>query len=133
MLFRSEAYLNASESAAKLYESGRTEMQTIALNHYNTLRKYRIASKRFVNYETNNAQELVEEIRTERRRELCFENHRWFDLRRYGMPKIIHTWYTSEGELEEYILEENDPGYTLLIPATAFEYNNLLVQNPKRN
>ena len=30
-------------------------------------------------------EELVNEIRNERRRELCFEGHRWFDLRRYSV------------------------------------------------
>ena len=29
-------------------------------------------------------EELVDEIRNERRKELCLEGHRWFDLRRYA-------------------------------------------------
>ena len=51
-------------------------------------------------------EQLVSFIRDERRRELCFENHRWFDLRRYGMEEIKHTWYDTSGEPIEYILEK---------------------------
>ena len=35
---------------------------------------------------------LLEEIREERRLELCFDEVRWFDLRRYGMPSISHLY-----------------------------------------
>ena len=35
---------------------------------------------------------LITQIREERRKELCYEGQRWFDLRRYGMPSIQHKW-----------------------------------------
>ena len=56
---------------------------------------------------------LIQLVRDERRRELCFENHRWFDLRRYGMKEIKHVWYDESGHAIEYTLQQNDPGYTL--------------------
>lgn len=36
--------------------------------------------------------DLIAKIREERRKELCYEGQRWFDLRRYGMPSIQHKW-----------------------------------------
>jgi putative lipoprotein len=71
-------------------------------------------------------------VRDERRRELCFEFHRWFDLRRYGMDEMKHLWYDNSGNPVEYKLEKNDSGFTLLIPQEAFNLNHSLVQNEKR-
>ena len=34
----------------------------------------------------------------ERRKELCYEGQRWFDLRRYGMPSIQHTCPCGSGK-----------------------------------
>lgn len=43
---------------------------------------------------TARGEELMDFIRTERRKELCFEGHRWFDLRRYAVnPKYPLTDY----------------------------------------
>lgn len=48
--------------------------------------------------------ELIEMIRNERRRELCYEGHRWFDLRRYAVnaklpqtKSITHRFHRIEG------------------------------------
>lgn len=47
---------------------------------------------------------LIEFIRQERYKELCFEGHRWFDLRRYAVNtvhpqsiSVTHEWHTAEG------------------------------------
>ena len=61
----------------------------------------------------------------ERRKELCYEGQRWFDLRRYGMPSIQHKW---EGKV--YTLTKNDPSYVLPIPTEVLQRNLLLEQNP---
>ena len=73
-----------------------------------------------------NGKDLVSFIRDERRRELCFEAHRWFDLRRYAVsPKypekksIKHTTYDKNGVLEgDYVLKPygEDPAWALPIP-----------------
>lgn len=46
---------------------------------------------------------LIEFIREERRKELCFEGHRWFDLRRYAVntvhpqtTAIVHPYHATE-------------------------------------
>lgn len=58
-------------------------------------------------------------------KELCFEGQRWFDLRRYGMPQIVHRW----GE-QVYTLKQNDPSYTMPIPDAVLIKNKKLEQNP---
>lgn len=50
----------------------------------NELRQLRIKNWSNINY--NNQDMLLEEILKERRRELIYENHRFFDLRRYKKP-----------------------------------------------
>ncbi len=54
----------------------------------------------------------------ERFRELAFEGHRWFDLRRTTRPQLTKTYNG-----ETYVLEKDDPRYTLRIPAAAIEAN----------
>ena len=134
MAFRlSEAYLNAAEAAAMLYkEKGQSDYAEQSRTLLDDLRKNRFAPENFTAVEFASAEELIRLVRAERRRELCFENHRWFDLRRYGMPEIKHIWYDMSGH-QEHILKEKDPGYTLMIPHQAFSLNPSLVQNEERN
>lgn len=61
---------------------------------------------------------LITEILEERARELAFEGHRWFDLRRTTRPSIQKV---IDGQ--NYVLEENDSRYTLRIPQAAIDAN----------
>ena len=79
------------------------------------------------------ANELLQLLRDERRRELCFEGFRFFDLKRYGMPRIEHTLIGESGAAVRYVLEERDPAYCLPLPDNALEHNENLVQNPLAN
>lgn len=128
-----EAYLNAAEAAAMLYkETGKGEFQIKAQTLLDKLRVKRFAPAAFEETDIAEADDLVDFVRAERRRELCFENHRWFDLRRYGMEEIRHVWRDGLGNETEYVLEKNDPGFTLQLPKEAFVYNPSLVQNEER-
>ena len=128
-----EAYLNAAEAAAVLYkETGKGEFQIKAQTLLDKLRVKRFAPAAFEETDIAEADGLVDFVRAERRRELCFENHRWFDLRRYGMEEIRHVWRDGLGNETEYVLEKNDPGFTLQLPKEAFVYNPSLVQNEER-
>ncbi len=125
VLRTSEAYLNRAEAYAKAGKSAE------ALKDLNELRKNRIIG--YTPVTTADAQTLLEDIRLERRKELCFEEHRWFDLRRYGMPSISHKFKSKIGDnWKVYTLKENDPLYTLPIPQICIERNPALEQNTSR-
>ena len=82
-------------------------------------------------------------IEAERRRELCLEGHRWFDLRRYMVcekypftKEILKVYYVYDDsgnqiiEKRVYKLEKNDPAYTLPIPYEVLDYNTGMEDNP---
>ena len=94
----------------------------------NTLRKYRVED--YTDEHIPDSDKLISFIQRERRRELCFEDHRWCDLRRWGMKSIQHTWIGEPNSSISYTLEEKDRGYTLPLPKAALEQNKRLVQNP---
>ena len=119
----SEAYLNYAEAMAMLGEIGE------ATDALNTLREKRFDPEDFEEEVFDNQEELINFVRDERRRELCFEGHRWFDLRRWGMPAITHKWHDSSDATSTFRLEEGDLLYTLPIPDEALKSNSSLVQN----
>ncbi len=128
----SEAYLNYAEAQANLGGEGINN----AIEALIELREKRINPDEgdIEGFATTDQVELIEFIKAERRRELCFEGHRWFDLRRWGMPEIKHVWYNKTGSVE-FTLKEKDLMYTVPIPDEAIEENPKLVQNelPKTN
>jgi hypothetical protein len=75
--------------------------------------------------------DVVDAVRAERRRELCFESLRWFDLRRWGMHRMEHVWYdTRRGTRQVYVLEQDDRGFTLPMPDYLLNKNPDLTQVP---
>lgn len=117
-----EAIISRAEAYAQNDELGK------ALADYNTLRKNRI--KNYVDESITDKDELIAAIRAERRREFYFEGFRWFDLRRYGMPRIEHKFANVPGVVVTYVLEEDDPMYTLPLEDVILERNANMVQNP---
>lgn len=115
----SEAYLNLAEAAAKMNDS------STALDAMNTLLEKRYTPETFVTLSGLSGDDLVNFVRSERRKELCFEGQRWFDLRRYGMPQITHTWMGKT-----YTLQKNDASYTMPIDEETLDRNKSLEQNP---
>ena len=119
-----EAYLNRAEARVLAEEQDLTG----AMEDLNELRRHRISG--YTDENITDAEALLAEIRTERRKELCFEGHRWFDLRRYGMPSITRDFRKRlSAPLLRYTLEEEDPFYTLPFPRVAMENNKRLEQN----
>lgn len=128
MLRVSEAYLNYAEALA---------MQNKADEANATLHKIR--EQRISNFipENYTGAELINEIRIERRRELCFEGHRWFDLRRYAVnatypyQKNIVRIYNAYSDsysfvaTHTYILPAGDPNYTFAIPRKVIEFDKV--------
>lgn len=132
IIFRSaEAWLNMAEAEAYM---GREAEARDALHH---LRSFRYRNGADGAEVSSSGEDLVRDIRTERRKELAFEGHRWFDLRRYRVcpvcPEKIslthdYTYYEDDlsatmTECYRFVLEENDPSWTLPIPFEVLQFN----------
>lgn len=111
-----ELYLNSAEAAVhldKLPEARKRLLELIEKRY--TPESY---AQKKIKIEAMQKEQLTKEILDERARELAFEGHRWFDLRRTTRPRI-------EKVLQEktYILEQDDSRYTLQIPKEAIASN----------
>lgn len=115
-----EIYLNAAEAALEA-STGTDALQT-ARGYLLTLMQSRYTAGYYAEREAAvnamSRDELREEIYAERCRELAFEGHRWFDLRRTTRPQLTKTYRGTT-----YTLEHNDSRYTVRIPADAIEAN----------
>ncbi len=112
----SEFYLTAAEAAISMNN------RETAMNYMTALMQKRYNTSAYDTYlselEAMHNKTLKTEILNERCRELAFEGHRWFDLRRTDMPAISKTY-----ESNNYSLEEGDRRYTLRFPPEAVEAN----------
>lgn len=110
-----EMYLNAAEAAWHLndFDAARGYLAEIQKARYSNSGAAKIEATAAMT-----GDELLTEILEERARELAFEGHRWFDLRRNGMPKLERTYRG-----ETYTLEQGDPRYTIRIPNEAITAN----------
>jgi hypothetical protein len=128
-----ELYLNRAESLIQQYlKNGDESMRTAALADLNYLRSNRYDTRNtpYVNVDYSGAA-LLDFCRDERRRELSFEDHRWFDLRRYGMPELHHTFQMLATQAPvDYVLHQGDKRYVLPIPQSAIATNPSLQPNP---
>jgi tetratricopeptide (TPR) repeat protein len=117
-----EAYLNRAEA---YIQTGRNQD---ALDDLNYLRRHRYADG-YANLLLSDIPDLAAFCRDERRRELSFEEHRWFDLRRQGMPAIKHVY---KGEVREAPREITIPPerYVFPISREVLDKNPNLVPNP---
>lgn len=123
-----EAYLNRAEAYAE------TNRGQDALDDLNQLRRHKFDPHyggtpdyfilQIEDYPDQMRQVAV--VREERRRELCFEFHRWYDLRRYGMPSLTHVHGS-----DTYTLAEGDLRYVLQIPQRELDYNPEMAKNPR--
>ena len=114
--FRSaEAYLTAAEAACQLNDL------TSAINDYLTpLWQKRLNASALTAEQTlvstMSKDELLQEIYNERARELAFEGHRWYDLRRTTRPALTRTYGG-----QTYTLTPEK--YTMRFPTEAVEAN----------
>ena len=126
-----EDYLNRAECYLQKYrQTGDESCRRAALSDLNTLRRSRWDGD-YTEVALTDADELWQFYLDERRRELAFDNHRWYDLRRLGMPELVHTFTLNQGQPQDYVLAQGDKRYVLLIPQDALDRNPSLVQNPK--
>ncbi|MCD0488606.1 RagB/SusD family nutrient uptake outer membrane protein [Pedobacter sp. MC2016-14] len=125
-----EAYLNRAEANIQKAIQGNAGAINSALADLNLLRSNRIKTANYAPITISDPQALYTFYKAERRRELSLEDHRWFDLRRWGMPSIQHTIQVTAGAPTTVTLQQNDSRYTLGIPSEALNRNTNLVQNP---
>ena len=125
-----EAYLNKAEAEACRGQEAAAKEALYALRSH----RYKLGT----DYTTAaTGDELIQEIREERRKELALEGHRWFDLRRYAVSQVApyskelvhrYTYYTAYNkatmvETRVFTLPAGDPAYTLPIPQEVLEFN----------
>ncbi len=127
----SEAYLNRAEAYLQLgIKSNDGNMIDKGLADLNILRASRYTDPTIWAASTMpSSTSALDSCRLERRKELFLEDHRWFDLRRYGMPSITHVYYTSATDSVKYTLTAGDKEYVWPIPQEVLDRNNLLHQN----
>ncbi|MFX1704011.1 RagB/SusD family nutrient uptake outer membrane protein [Chitinophaga sp. CC14] len=138
-----EVILNRAEALAMTGADGeaRAELQLLRMKRFRNAGTDQLPS-------SNEA--LVNFIRAERRRELCFEGHRWFDLRRYAVNSkyplpssfvIKHPVYSYDAPSNTYTLvgnyvlksvAEDGAGWQVPIPNYAIEFNRGALTNPIR-
>ena len=71
-------------------------------------------------------------LRTEKRKEFCFEDMRWFDIRRWNLS-VEHRYhdFSMDGTYRTYVLEEGSPNYVLPIPLDI-QRRNFEIEQPER-
>jgi hypothetical protein len=131
----SEIYLNYAEACSALGEDGE------ALTYLNKIR----TEKAGLPAVSGAGTALMEKIRHERRIELCFEGHRYFDIRRWGIAEIgsedakgviIRKQSNGTFTYELMTVQERTwvPSfYYYPIPRTEIQKNPGIVQNPNYN
>ncbi|WP_316799754.1 RagB/SusD family nutrient uptake outer membrane protein [Pedobacter frigidisoli] len=132
LLRLSEVILNKAEAQALLGNDAGAQTSVQSLR-----------SKRFKPADlttiTFSGRDLVDFIREERRRELCFEGQRWFDLRRYAVnskypftKSITHKYFLYSSTASSvvasgaYVLKpypEDVNAYMTPIPVSAIQFN----------
>ncbi|KAA2242623.1 RagB/SusD family nutrient uptake outer membrane protein [Chitinophaga agrisoli] len=136
VVFRlSEIYLNYAEACAALGEYGE------ARSYLDMLRQQKAGLPAVTAADAA----LMDRIRHERRIELCFEGHRYFDIRRWGIAEvgsedakgvIITKQANGSFTYQQTTVEERTwtPGfYFYPIPRTEIQKNPNITQNPDYN
>lgn len=135
----SEVYLNLAEALVMTNQEGlaRDVLKTLMENRISNLEPITVAGK-----------DLIDLVRKERRRELCFEGQRWFDLRRYAVSpnypelnSIRHKTYDyayggsgTPGIYKGYYVlpDYPDGGWVLPIPSVEIEQTDGAIVNNNR-
>lgn len=125
-----EMYLIRAEAFAE------QDLDGLALTDYNTLRRARIAG--YTDDETLSGQALKNAIWEERQRELCFEGHQLWDLKRKGLgftrAPIVHPdqgQITNPGPSQNQLsVDPSDDRWQWPIPDNELRANPNITPNP---
>ncbi|MCG1037309.1 RagB/SusD family nutrient uptake outer membrane protein [Polaribacter sargassicola] len=116
LLNRAEAYAQKGELALAINDLNTIRVKKFDPNYYEDLIEANFTQETLINY-----------IYDERRRELCFEGQRWFDLKRTTRPEMFRVGYNGR---EAHILKD-DPRYVLQIPEDELSVNPNIVAAPR--
>ena len=125
-----EMYLIRAESYAELQSSLPDALHS-ASTDLTTLRKARM--KHYNHFEYTTKDDLINEVYLERFKELAFEGHRYFDLRRRALPikrAPLATDDNSGFTNSTAELKPSQQAYYLPIPGFELRANDNMVQNP---
>ncbi len=116
-----EFYLIAAEAANEMNDKDN------ALKYIKALMQKRYTATNYNKYsealDNLDQDALRVEIAAERQREMAYQGHRWFDLRRTTQPEIIKVYTLADKSEQTFVLEQNDERYTLRFPSEAVEAN----------
>ena len=122
-LANDELYLLRAEANAR---AGQT---SAAMDDLNTLLVKRWVTGTFTPLTATDADDALQKVLTERRKELILRGTRWTDLRRLNQdPRFVKT-VTRTVAGTTYTLAPNDSRYTLQIPSYIIAFNGIK-QNP---
>ncbi|OIR01330.1 SusD family protein [mine drainage metagenome] len=119
-----EMYLVRAECFAR---AGNTNA---AMNDLNTLLIKRWKAGTFIAFTATDANDALNKIVTERRKELLMRGLRWTDLRRLNKETKFATTVTRILNGTTYTLPPNDPGYVFQIPVSVINLTGIM-QNPR--
>lgn len=109
---------------------------TTAANRVRTIRGTRSKGSLAATITYTSPQQAYADILLERRRELCFEGHRYIDLKRMGVAAgagIDRDKYDDDNQTMPLTLPASDYRFTLPIPLDETNANPNLQQNPGYN
>lgn len=116
-LTRAECYARAGSASA-------------AINDLNTLLRARWKTGTYTDVAVTNADSALSMVLTERRKELCFRNVRWTDLRRLNTDPRYQATITRTVAGQTYLLSPNSPRYVLPLDPIEIQLGGLQ-QNPR--
>lgn len=112
-----EMYLTRAECYA------RTGNIDAAMNDLDSLMIKRMSTGTFTPYMAVDANDALQQILQERRKELLYRGLRWTDLRRLNKDDSTATTLTRTVAGTIYTLPPNDPRYIYQIPAAVISFN----------
>lgn len=121
-----EMYLTRAECYA------RTGNIDAAMNDLDSLMIKRMSTGAFTPYTAADANDALQQILQERRKELLYRGLRWTDLRRLNMDASTATTLTRTVAGTIYTLSPNSPRYVYYIPPNVLGFNTKMQQNDSR-
>lgn len=121
-----EMYLTRAECYA------RTGNIDAAMNDLDSLMIKRMSTGTFTPYTAVDANDALQQVLQERRKELLYRGLRWTDLRRLNMDASTATTLTRTVAGTIYTLAPNSTRYVYYIPKNVLTFNTNMQQNPTR-